>query len=129
MREQAVMQRVMLAASRLGWRVFRNNVGVLLDARGVPVRYGLGNGSADLVGWRSVTITPEMVGQQIAQLVAVEVKGPRGKVSEAQARWLATVEADGGLAIVARGPEDLHDASGVLAPGLSLAYDGLAKTP
>lgn len=107
MREQAIMQRVQLRASRLGWRVFRNNVGVLPDARGVPVRYGLGNGSADLVGWRSLTITPDMVGKKMAQFVAVEVKAERGRLTEDQARWLAAVEVAGGLAIVARGPEDL----------------------
>jgi hypothetical protein len=31
-------------------RVFRNNTGALPDARGVTVRYGLANGSADLIG-------------------------------------------------------------------------------
>lgn len=97
------MQRVQLEASRKGWRVFRNNVGQLLDARGVPVRYGLMVGSGDLIGWRPVTITPEMVGQTLAQFVSLEVKGPRGVVSEAQQRWAGMVERAGGLAIVARG--------------------------
>jgi hypothetical protein len=103
MREQSIMQRVQLEASRKGWRVFRNNVGQLLDARGVPVRYGLMVGSGDLIGWRPVTITPEMVGQTLAQFVSLEVKGPRGVVSEAQQRWAGMVERAGGLAIVARG--------------------------
>jgi hypothetical protein len=101
------MQRVQLEASRKGWRVFRNNVGCLMDQRGVPVRYGLMVGSGDLIGWRPVTITPEMVGQTLAQFVSLEVKGPRGVVSEAQQRWAGMVERAGGLAIVARGPEEL----------------------
>lgn len=107
MREHAIMQRVMLAASRLGWRVFRNNVGVLPDRRGIPIRYGLCPGSADLVGWRSLVITPDMVGSTLAQFVSVEVKGPRGKLSDEQARWRNAVEQAGGLALVARGPDDL----------------------
>lgn len=97
------MQRVQLEATRKGWRVFRNNVGCLMDQRGVPVRYGLMVGSGDLIGWRPVTITPEMVGQTLAQFVSLEVKGPRGVVSEAQQRWAGMVERAGGLAIVARG--------------------------
>jgi hypothetical protein len=108
MREQAVMQRVALEATRKGWRVFRNNVGVLMDQRGVPVRYGLMVGSGDLIGWRPVTITPDMVGQTIGQFVSLEVKGPRGQVSEAQQRWAAMVEAGGGLALVVRGPDELE---------------------
>jgi hypothetical protein len=107
MREQAIMQRVALEATRKGWRVFRNNVGVLLDQRGVPVRYGLMVGSGDLIGWRPVTITPDMVGQQLAQFVSLEVKGPRGRMSPEQARWAAMVEEAGGLALVVRGAEEL----------------------
>lgn len=110
MREQAVMQRVAIEATRKGWRVFRNNVGVLTDPRGVPVRYGLMVGSGDLIGWRPVTITPEMVGQTIAQFVSLEVKGPKGRISEAQRRWAGMVEEGGGLALVVRGVEELHDA-------------------
>lgn len=102
------MQRVQLAASRLGWRLFRNNVGTLPDARGVPVTFGLCPGSADLVGWRSLVITPDMVGQTIAQFAAVEVKGPKGRLTPVQANWLNAVEQAGGLTIVARGPEDLQ---------------------
>jgi hypothetical protein len=107
MREQSIMQRVQLEASRKGWRVFRNNVGCLMDQRGVPVRYGLMVGSGDLIGWRPVTITPEMVGQTLAQFVSLEVKGPRGVVSEAQQRWAGMVERAGGLALVVRGAEEL----------------------
>ena len=108
MREGTVMQRVALEATRKGWRVFRNNVGVLMDQRGVPVRYGLMVGSGDLIGWRPVTITPDMVGQQLAQFVSLEVKGPRGKVSEAQQRWAGMVEEAGGLALVVRGADELE---------------------
>lgn len=109
MREQSIMQRVQLEASRKGWRVFRNNVGCLPDARGVPVRYGLCPGSSDLIGWRELVITPEMVGRTVAQFVAVEVKGPTGKPTAQQMRFLEAVAAAGGVALLARGVEDLVD--------------------
>jgi hypothetical protein len=103
MREQSIMQRVQLEATRKGWRVFRNNVGQLLDARGVPVRYGLCPGSSDLIGWRELVITPEMVGQKVAQFVAVEVKTPTGKATAQQMQFLQAVERAGGVAVVVRG--------------------------
>lgn len=103
MREQAIMQRVQLEASRKGWRVFRNNVGQLLDARGVPVRYGLCPGSSDLIGWRELVITPEMVGHTVAQFCAVEVKTPTGKPTAQQMQFLEAVAAAGGVAVIARG--------------------------
>lgn len=81
--EAAIQKRVQLAATRVGWRLWRNNVGALKDERGVPVRYGLANDSAalnkiikssDLVGIKPVVITPDMVGHTIGQFVAREVK-------------------------------------------------------
>lgn len=111
--ETTTLKRVMLAATRRGWRLFRNNVGVAryIDrhANRRMVRYGLGPDSPDLVGWRPVEITEEMVGQTIAQFTAVEVKTQTGKLRANQKRWLAAVEAAGGVAIVARGAEDLSE--------------------
>lgn len=81
--EAAIQKRVQLTATRAGWRLWRNNVGALKDARGVPVRYGLANDSAalnkvvkssDLVGIKPVLITADMVGHTIGQFVAREVK-------------------------------------------------------
>lgn len=110
--ETRVQSEVRLAAPSRRTKLFRNNVGALVDARGVPVRYGLCNDtpalnkrikSADLVGWRVVTITPEMVGSDIAQFTSFECKPEnwtfRGdEHEEAQARWAAMVVADGGYA-------------------------------
>ena len=107
MREQSIMQRVQLEASRRGYRLFRNNVGCLPDARGVPVRYGLCPGSSDLIGWRPLTITPDMVGHTVAQFVAVEVKGPAGKATPEQLRFLDAVTSAGGVALIARGEGQL----------------------
>ena len=103
MRETSILQRVQLDASRRGYRLFRNNVGQLLDARGVPVRYGLCPGSSDLIGWRELVITPDMVGHTVAQFVAVEVKTPTGKPTPQQMRFLEPVASAGGVAVIARG--------------------------
>jgi hypothetical protein len=86
--------------------LYRNNCGVLQDRRGVPVRYGLQPGSSDLIGWRTVTITPEMVGQQVAVFTSIEVKTPTGRIRPEQQHWLDAVQAAGGIAGVARSVED-----------------------
>jgi hypothetical protein len=86
--------------------LYRNNCGVLQDRRGVPVRYGLQPGSSDLIGWRTVTITPDMVGQRIAVFTSIEVKTPTGRVKPEQQQWLDAVQAAGGIAGVARSVED-----------------------
>lgn len=61
----------------------RNNVGVLKDRRGVPVRYGLANESkaeneriksSDLIGITPTLITLEMVGSIIGVYTALETK-------------------------------------------------------
>lgn len=108
--ESPVQAEVRLRAARLGWQLWRNNVGALLDARGVPVRYGLANDtkalnarlkSGDLIGWRTLTITPDMVGQTLAQFVSLECKrADGGRVDPAQAAWQALVERAGGLALI-----------------------------
>lgn len=81
--EARVQDLARLTASKMGWRLFRNNVGVLKDERGIPVRYGLCNDtpamnkrvkSSDLIGLRPVIITPDMVGTTLGQFVAREVK-------------------------------------------------------
>jgi hypothetical protein len=42
------------------------------------VRFGLCKGSSDLIGLRSLEITPELVGLRLAQFVALEVKAAQG---------------------------------------------------
>jgi hypothetical protein len=87
-------------------RLYRNNCGVLQDRRGVPVRYGLQPGSSDLIGWTIRTVTPDMVGQQVAVFTSIEVKTPTGRVKPEQQQWLDAVQAAGGIAGVARSVED-----------------------
>ena len=135
MSEQAILKKFWAAASKVpGVRLFRNNVGqawtgkritlsppfsltmggksrtfdrravLILDP--VPVNFGLQKGSGDLIGWRSVEITADMVGQTIAQIVSIEVKTPDGKATEEQLHWLKVVDDVGGFAKIIRSEED-----------------------
>jgi hypothetical protein len=116
--EVEIQANVRLLASVLGWRLWRNNLGVLKDARGVPIRYGLANDSSvvnksvksgDLIGIRPVVITPEMVGTVIGQFVSIECKregwvfNPNDKHEESQARWAQIVNELGGYAVFSTG--------------------------
>ena len=117
MSEQRIQQEIRLALSRGPVRLYRNNTGTLRDQHGRPVQFGLCKGSADLIGWRTVTITPDMVGQQVAVFTSIEVKSATGRLRPEQRQWLEAVQAAGGIAGVARSVEDAArltgDAQGV----------------
>jgi len=104
--EQTIQQQIRLALSRGPVRLFRNNTGTLRDQHGRPVTFGLAKGSADLIGWTTRTITPEMVGSQVAVFTSIEVKTPIGRISPEQQAWLQAVQAAGGIAGIARSVED-----------------------
>lgn len=102
--------------SRHDVRVFRNNVGMgflgtviaeerdpsggqkLILGNARRIRFGLHEGSADLIGWKTIKITPDMVGQKIAVFISAEIKGPHGRMSEEQNNWMAQVLVAGGHA-------------------------------
>jgi hypothetical protein len=72
-------------------RLFRNHCGQLKDPKtGQWVRFGLGPGSPDLVGWRVIN--------GVAQFVGLEVKVPGGRLRDDQVVWLDAIEQAGGLA-------------------------------
>jgi hypothetical protein len=104
--EQQIQQHIRLTCSTGATRLFRNNTGTLRDQHGRPVSFGLCKGSADLIGWRTVTITPEMVGQQVAVFTSIEVKAASGRLRPEQRQWLDAVQAAGGVAGVARSVDD-----------------------
>jgi hypothetical protein len=104
--EQRIQQQIRIACSTGDTRLFRNNTGTLRDQHGRPVQFGLCKGSADLIGWRTVTVTPDMVGQRIAVFLSIEVKTPTGRLRPEQQQWLDAVQAAGGIAGVARSVED-----------------------
>ncbi len=128
--EAYVQSLVRLEAPRAGVRLFRNNVGMLRNDEGQPVRFGLANESApvnrelksgDLIGWRKLVIDIDMLIAAggvitVAQIVSRECKRPDWTPApppppgwlpahgghklflreEAQRRWAALVNADGG---------------------------------
>jgi hypothetical protein len=112
--EHEIQQRIRLACGRGAVRLWRNNTGALVDQQGRFVRFGLCKGSSDLIGLRSLEVTTEMVGQRIAQFVALEIKAAHGVVSPEQRAFLHLVRQLGGVAAVCRSIEqaqlvlDLH---------------------
>lgn len=105
-------------------RLFRNNVAMawtgskvihhpggsvtIKDAR--PLHAGLAKGSADLIGWRTMPITRDLVGATLAVFTSIEVKGRFGRVSADQQNWHDQVERCGGIAAVCRSVDDAQNA-------------------
>lgn len=113
MSESGNQSRIRQHYADLGYRLWRNNSGVLPNEHGTPVRYGLANESKpmndrvkshDLIGWRPRLVTPDMVGEVVAIFVSIDAKPdgwrltPGDKRGQAQARWARMVLADGGEA-------------------------------
>lgn len=121
MNERDVQTLVRLESSRLGFPLWRNNVGAGVLQNGSFVRWGLANDSkavnesmksSDLVGLRPVVIMPHHVGSTIGQFVGREVKRSgwvwTGTPEEwAQANWMKLVLSLGGDAAFATGEGSL----------------------
>lgn len=88
--ETTLMRKIQMEATRLGARLFRNNVGLFYSRSGVPTRCGLCPGSADLIGWTAD-----------GRFLAVEIKTKSGRLSADQKRFLAAVNQNGGIAFAA----------------------------
>jgi len=115
--EAAVQSQLRIAASQVGGRLWRNNVGVLRDERGVPVRFGLCNESpvinarcksSDLIGLRPHVVTPADMGRTLGVFMAREVKRPGWRYAGtprevAQLRFIELVVSLGGDAAFTTG--------------------------
>lgn len=102
MRERNVINEILLNLPP-NQRMFRNNCGMADMPNGGKVKYGVCNpGGSDLIGWTSVEITPEMVGQKVAVFTAIEVKTGKVRVSPAQKNFLQQVQAAGGKGEIIR---------------------------
>jgi len=99
-------------------RIFRNNVGVAFQGEVAHessgfitlehyrrIRFGLYPGSGDLVGWKTIEITPDMVGKKVAVFTSIETKKKRGRASDNQLHWAHQVSVSGGIAGIVRSTE------------------------
>jgi hypothetical protein len=78
-----------------------------------PIMLGwLLEGSADWIGYRSVMITPDMVGKRVAQFVAIEAKSTGGVLKDEQEKFLNALKDAGGCCGVARSFEEAEELYG-----------------
>lgn len=126
MRESSTQRLIWAASAALaGVILFRVNTGrawvgagpgrrqadgsvVIPGGRPIALGFGLLNGDpavgvGDLIGWRSVLVTPAMVGCRVAVFTSIEAKrgDGKGRTTDDQRRWRDTVLAAGGIAGVA----------------------------
>jgi len=99
--EAYVQNKIRLAVGHGKIRLFRNNTGALLDIKGRLVKFGLCKGSSDLIGFKTITITPDMVGKEVAIFSAIEVKD-KGKATDEQKKFIDIIQNAGGIAGVAK---------------------------
>lgn len=117
--EKNILNKILLSAPA-NVRLFRNNVGVAHMGKVVSkyrdggsefiiiqnpriVKYGLCVGSSDLIGWKTVTITPDMIGEKRAIFVAIEAKTEGGGLSEEQLNFLDQAAIAGARVMTIRG--------------------------
>ncbi len=93
MSEKSIMAAIKAAVNLDGRaRLVRNNTGLGRALRSEDkIRYGLGNGGADLVGLL-----------RSGRAIAIEVKTPIGRLSDDQRAWATAFRAWGGFYAVAR---------------------------
>lgn len=135
--ETNILKQIMMAASKCGQRLLRNNRGQFYTLDGVralialvfkgdiggasaackrlrQIRAGLeADGASDLIGATPVTITPEMVGCTFAIFTAVEVKKPgwtkpTDDREKEQEQFINNVNRMGGIGFFLTEPEILQ---------------------
>lgn len=83
-------------------RVFRNSVGMAKNPEtGQVIRYGLVNGSGDLIGW----VTRKACG--CARFLSAEIKSASGRQTPEQKTFERVVRTAGGIYVLARSADDL----------------------
>lgn len=93
----------------MGWvgrlaKQYDGGIVVLHNAR--PLHAGLCVGSGDLIGFKTITITPDMIGKKVAVFGSLEVKMPNGRSTTAQKNFLKIVRQFGGFADVAHSEDE-----------------------
>jgi len=133
--ESSIQTAIRLALGRMrSIRLFRHNVGEawqgkstkitraglvhvqpgdVVISRARRINFGLMVGGGDLLGWETLTITSDMVGQPIARFVSCEVKRPGEQPRDDQIKWAENVRSAGGRAVVVHSVEEARDAFGL----------------
>lgn len=117
--EAEILARTWVALARLRSTLFRQNTGVawqgaverispttIMIHNPRPVHFGLCKGSSDLIGWTRKTITAEDVGKTVAVFTAIELKTRTGRATADQENFIRQVTEAGGIAGVARSPDE-----------------------
>lgn len=99
-----------------GGKEFKNEKGETVIIGPQRVRYGLERGAADLIGYTSTIITPEMVGQKVAIFTSIEDKSEKDRISLEQIIWLLRTKIDGCI-------------SEVYKEGVKLSIDEIMELP
>ena len=124
MAEGEIGKRIMLRASELGKRLFRNNTAMgwagkvqinhekdgsltAVVRKAHPLHAGLCVGSSDLIGFTPTIVTQEMVGRVVAVFTAVEVKDGTKPTPE-QLNFIEQVKKAGGIAGIAHSVDEFE---------------------
>lgn len=111
MTEHDIQNSIRIALSRNGIYTERSNAGkfwggkvIAHDGKRVVIEnptqiVGAVAGTSDLIGFRSLQVTQDMVGKTIAQFIAIEVKKPGERPRENQIAYLNMVNKRGGVGI------------------------------
>lgn len=114
-----------VTVSKEGGKSFRNNVGGAWTGKKVKeytkngkryavienprwITFGLFKGSGDRIGWKSITVTADMVGKKFAQFLSLEFKDEKGRARKDQITWHENVWRDGGLTGFCRNDDDVR---------------------
>lgn len=127
MSEQSAIKKILLKATRLGHRIFRNNTakgwagksykftrhqvinvepGDVIVKKGYPIEAGLVKGSSDLIGWTNVIVTDQMVGSALPVFTAIEVKYGSTRTTKDQMIFIDNIKNMNGIAGIVYNEED-----------------------
>lgn len=120
-KERKVINQILISTDPENERLFRINAGMgwagqivrhtgqILILKNPAAFHGAPQGTPDICGFRSVEITPEMVGCRVAVFVGIEVKAneknPDAKLRRSQKAARMVIERMGGIYRVETGDE------------------------
>lgn len=92
----------------------RNNVGMYRLPKGKGMMpFGMGKGTSDWLGFKSIVVTPDLVGQRLAVFCAIEAKRDGKELDSRQAAFIEVVRLNGGISMRAA-PENEDEVLAIL---------------